>query len=464
MYNLPGEFEQFYKKNVVLGNKEQNDLRNKKNINISRLQSGLKEYNQENKTDYKIIETRVQGSMAMHTVVQNDNKDYDIDVAIIFEKDNLGLNSSGQPKGPLEARNIVMNALKKKSSLFKKDPETLTNCIRVTYADGYHIDFALYRRFKEVGSSEYSYEHAGTVWSPRNPAAINNWFSGEIKIYGQELRKVIRMSKMFCKSRDSWVNMPGGLLQTVLCDEKMLSLDEAGLDEIYYNVMNEVKNRLEADIELYNPTDTSIPLLTTEKHKIKMNNFNSRLGTELSKLDVLFKDGCKREEAINAWHEFFQNDFWIEDSTVNENASYVSKSFSAYSNTEEFIEDKVTNINEQYYVKVSCQVSGKGINTQPLYKYLEKYEKLKRWLPHGFSIDFDVIETNVPEPYKVWWKVRNIGPEAESRDKIRGQIEKQYYKHKHEESQFYGPHYVECYIIKNNECVAIDHIEVPIGH
>ena len=37
MYDLSKEFEKFYNDYVVLPNKEQNDLRNKKNINIKRL-------------------------------------------------------------------------------------------------------------------------------------------------------------------------------------------------------------------------------------------------------------------------------------------------------------------------------------------------------------------------------------------------------------------------------------------
>lgn len=292
MYDLSKEFEKFYNDYVVLPNKEQNDLRNKKNINIKRLKDGLKEYNQDNNTTYKIAETRVQGSMAMHTVVQNDNKDYDIDVAIIFEKDNLKDNEDYL--GSRAARNIVRDALKKKCSQFNVEPETLTNCVRVTYADGYHIDFAVYRRFKEAGSTEYTYEHAGSSWTSRNPAAINEWFSQEIEQKGQELRKVIRLSKMFCKSRDSWVNMPGGLLQTVLCDEKIQTSYDR-LDEIFYYTMHGIKSRLENSIEVYNPTDTSLPLLTTDKHRTKMNNWKTRLQTELDKLDVLFDEECDRK-------------------------------------------------------------------------------------------------------------------------------------------------------------------------
>lgn len=448
MFDLSKYFEDFYKNNVVLQNDKQNDLRNKKNLNITRLKDGLNDYNQENNTDYRISNTIVQGSMAMHTVVQNDSNDYDIDVAIIFEKENL------EDKGPLSVRNIVANALKRKCENFKKEPEVKTNCVRIEYQDGYHVDFAVYRRYKKEDESEYTYEHAGSEWTLRDPKAINNWFKDKIKDKGQCLRKVIRFSKMFCKSRDSWVNMPGGLIQTVLCDEKIQNSYER-IDEIFYHTMLEVKNRLDNDINVYNPTDTSLSLLSTKDHENKVGNFKNRLSDKLKKLDVLFESDCDRSKAKNAWYEFFNHDYWQED-TSNEQ---VQKYSSSYRNTEEFIEDLV-NINEQYYVKVSCNVEANGFRLQPIKKLLNSLPK--GWLPHGFSIKFNIEYTNVPKPYDVWWKVRNVGDVAEKKDMIRGQIEKHVGNHKQEHSDFFGNHYVECYIIKDNECVAIDHIDVPI--
>ena len=220
MVDLSKEFETFYNNHVVLSRKDQNELRKKKNTNIKRLKSGLIEYNKENYTSYSVADTLVQGSMAMYTVVQNDNKDYDIDVAIIFDKDNLG-----NDIGAIKAKNIVCEALKKKCTQLKNDPEVKKNCVTVSYTDGYHIDFAVYRRYKKYSwDEEYTYEHAGPQqWEERNPKAINEWFSDEIDNKGIVLRKVIRLSKMFCKSRDSWGEMPGGLIQTVLCDEKIMA-------------------------------------------------------------------------------------------------------------------------------------------------------------------------------------------------------------------------------------------------
>ena len=90
MYDLSSKFNTFYTSYVVLSQDEQNNLHNKKDLNVQRLKDGLKEYNIENNTSYTIAETCVQGSVAMSTVVQNEDGDYDIDVAVVFDKNVLG--------------------------------------------------------------------------------------------------------------------------------------------------------------------------------------------------------------------------------------------------------------------------------------------------------------------------------------------------------------------------------------
>ena len=112
MYDCSKEINKFYRTSVVLSEIEQNELRKKRKLNVKRLKEGLLEYNEENKKDYKISEDRIQGSMAMHTIVQNDEGDYDIDVGIVFESSNLnGL-------GSLASRNMVAGALKRKTKQF----------------------------------------------------------------------------------------------------------------------------------------------------------------------------------------------------------------------------------------------------------------------------------------------------------------------------------------------------------
>lgn len=85
------------------------------------------------------------------------------------------------------------------------------------------------------------------------------------------------------------------------------------------------------------------------------------------------------------------------------------------------------------------------------------------FLRHNKHLDFHITSTNCPAPYQIWWKVRNVGEEARRRNMIRGEINKTDNSHHSEKTNFYGPHYVECYLIKNGVCVARDKIEVPIG-
>ena len=70
--------------------------------------------------------------------------------------------------------------------------------------------------------------------------------------------------------------------------------------------------------------------------------------------------------------------------------------------------------------------------------------------------------TDCPKPYQVFWKVKNVGPEAERRNQVRGQIfEKGNSIIEH--TNFFGNHYIEGYIVKNNICVAQERIYIPIG-
>lgn len=456
MYDLSKEFNTFYEEHVKLPLNEQQELRKKRDLNLERLRSGLAEYNSENKKEYKIAETRTQGSMAMHTTVQNDQKDYDIDVAVVFEKDNLnGL-------GPLAARNMVAAALKKKCKSFNVEPQVKTNCVRIVYANGYHVDFAVYRRYKENSSdTEYKYEHAGSSWTSRNPAAINDWFCDEIKEHGDNLRKVIRLSKMFCKSRSFWVKMAAGLIQTVVCDEKIQSYDR--LDEGFYYTMKEVYNRLEGSIEVKNPTDSTISLLQTEEHKTKVSNWKNRLGEKLAVLEVLFDDDCTKVKAKDAWYKFFNHNFWYEDTSAFVESASLSKSYEvrrSFRNTEQFIEDDYI-MDEQYMMRLKCIISRNGFREAPIPEFLKRC--LGGRLPHGCSIDCTMEWTDAPSYDKVLWKVRNIGRLAEERDMIRGQIEARGTKI-HEHSDFYGSHYIECYLVKGNRCIAVGHVEIPIDN
>lgn len=455
MYDLSSKFASFYNDSVVLSQAKQTNLHSKKDLNIQRLKDGLKEYNEENNTSYSIAETCVQGSVAMSTVVQNEDGDYDIDVAVVFDKSTLG------DKGAQATRNMVANALQRKTKQFNAEPEVKTSCVRIKYSDGYHIDFAIYRRHYDTENKRWIYEHAGTTWTERELKDLTKWFIEQNKASNGKLRKVVRLSKMFCKSRDTWKNMPSGLLQTVLCDEKLQDSYDR-IDELFYYTMKEIVVRLETDVSVAAPVDNGRDLTPRQIDTQKMTNWKNRLKSKLEDLDVLFKDDCTKEDALQAWYGFFNHDFWNEQLSESSNYSQFStliiKSVRSFSDTEQFIEDLYP-VNLSYSCKISCYVSGDGWRPKLLSEFLSL---LRRYLPHNFEIRCVMEYTNCPPPYKIFWKVKNVGPEAERRNQLRGQIVEKG-KILVEHSRFFGNHYIECYIIKNGVCVAKSRIDIPIG-
>ena len=453
MYDMSGKFNTFYDSHVVLSQTEQTELYNKKNLNIQRLNDGLEEYNEEHETSYKIVETCVQGSVAMSTVIQNDKKEYDIDVAVVFDKDELG------DKGARATRNMIADALKRKTKQFNAEPEVKTSCIRVKYADGYHIDFAVYRREWNKYNECWEYEHAGADWKKRDLKGLTKWFEDENDATDKKLRKIVRLSKMFCKSRDSWVNMPSGLLQTVLCDEKIQDYYDRS-DELFYYTMQQIVNRLESSIEVAAPVDNGRALVTRESDRTKMINWKNRLKSKLEDLDILFQESCTEDDALQAWYGFFNHDYWKDQISVSDSMAITQErgKILKFADTEQFIEDMFP-MALQYRCSVECKISGDGWRPQLIEKFLNYF---RRFLPHNLEIRCDMVYTSAPEPYKVFWKVKNVGPEAERRNMVRGQI-KEGGKSIVEHSNFYGNHYIECYIIKDGYCVARTRKEVPIG-
>ena len=453
MYDLSSKFNTFYNSYVVLSQEAQSNLYNKKELNIQRLKDGLKEYNEENKTSYSVKETCVQGSVAMSTVVQNEDDDYDIDVAIVFDKSELG------DKGAQATRNMVADALKRRTKQFNTEPEVKTSCVRVNYVDGYHVDFAIYRREYNEWNDSWVYEHAGADWTERELNGLSEWFITQNSNSGGKLRKILRLSKMFCKSRKSWKNMPSGLLQTVLCEEKLEDSYER-IDELFYYTMKAIVERLGVNTCVAAPVDNGRDLTSRKSDIQRMINWKNRLKSKLEDLEILFKDDCSKADAIQAWYGFFNHDYWSEQST--EIAEYESKTMlrtiCSFADTEEYIEELYP-LSLSYRCKVSCIVSGNGWRPKLLTEFLSI---LRHYLPHNFEIRCTMDYTECPQPYKIFWKVKNVGPEAERRNQIRGQIVEKG-KTIVEHSNFYGNHYIECYIIKNNMCVAKERINIPIG-
>lgn len=112
-----------------------------------------------------------------------------------------------------------------------------------------------------------------------------------------------------------------------------------------------------------------------------------------------------------------------------------------------------------HQIKIDCEVRKSGT----LLGRLGNKSRINRWLPYGRKLRLFVAACDVPKPYELYWKVRNVGPAAERRKQLRGEIVRDGgHQSKDETTSFSGEHYVEAYVVKEGACVAKDRIQVPI--
>ncbi|MDN8617143.1 SMODS domain-containing nucleotidyltransferase [Variovorax ginsengisoli] len=168
------------------------------------------------------------------------------------------------------------------------------------------------------------------------------------------------------------------------------------------------------------------------------------------------KEADRESRKATLYREVFGRSFPATSETVVK-AALESADRTRYT-TEEFIEDKFP-VDIRYDLDIDSEVMGSGIAADRLRRLAAVFP----WLPVGRKLEFFVERCTVPKPYDLYWKVRNVGPEADRRG-IRGQIYPDGGRERQQErTDFHGDHYVEAYVVKDDVCVARDVIDVRIN-
>lgn len=301
MFDCSKEIIDFFNAEVALSKSEQGEMRKRRNANRNRLKKGL-----ENNKKPLPEEHIAQGSYAMHTMVTDKDNDYDIDDGVVFAKDDL-VGAQGAEMSALATRKMVRDALDDGS--FKKPPEVRTNCVRVYYAAGFHVDVPVYRRL-ENGSLEL----ASSEWKGSSPTNVTEWFNKAVikkspdDKNGRQMRRITRLLKFYKQSRDSWKqSMPSGFEISVLVDECYFS-DSEREDVSLYETLLAIKSRLEGDLEIEHPTRNE--MLTDGADDANTRLLKQKLIEAVYNLQVLLKSSCTRLEALQAWNCVFKHGYW----------------------------------------------------------------------------------------------------------------------------------------------------------
>lgn len=309
MYDCDADVRAFHNDEITLNHAQQSDMRNRRDANRNRLKKGL-----ENKGDPSPCSYQAQGSYAMHTMVQDDNNDYDIDDGVVFSKAAL-IGKQGADKSALDARKMVRDAVDDGS--FATPPAVLKNCVRVLYQQGYHVDVPVYRLLDDG-----ALELASSDWKGSSPSEVTNWYNNSVTekspdtANGRQLRRVTRFLKAFKNSRSCWKSrMASGFAISALVVECYVAdtRDDISLCE----TIKAIHTRLQWSLEVAHPVRNE--MITKGQDDAGTQFLREKLGEALDHLETLFDANCSRLDALNAWRNVYQHQFWKDRISIEEN-------------------------------------------------------------------------------------------------------------------------------------------------
>lgn len=304
------------------------------------------------------------------------------------------------------------------------------------------------------GDFLYPESYYGGSWKVTKPSAEISAMKEFSRTRSDNLRKLCKMVRAW-KNRNG-VNM-GGLLIDTLVHRFLSSADQ------YDSASTSSFDLLSRDFFYY----LSCEERKERYHALGSNQHVTVKSPWFGKAAKQAYDTCV--EAINAegkslahdkWRSIYGRAFPSKPKLATESSYSGFESRSAWRDTEEFIEDRFS-VDIKSSVDVDCIVVQDGFRAQRLIDFIRSGTRLS----HKKSLNFSIVKESLDdsESYSIYWKVLNIGAEAERRDDIRGQIFPGNKAMSHKETtNFRGDHLVECYVVKNGVVVARKPIQVPI--
>jgi hypothetical protein len=259
--------------------------------------------------------------------------------------------------------------------------------------------------------------------------------------------------RQLCKMTRAWKNKHGVGMGGLL------------VDTLAYNFLNSTSEYDTKSYLYYDELNRDFFKYLSELPK--QDRYNAPGSNQHVRVKKAFQRKAKKahrlcEEAIAAegtqivnkkWKYIFGRPFPDKVESIKESA------VTSWDDTEEFIEDRYP-IDVRYTLRIDCDVKQNGFCECRLSEMILR----KMPLLAKKTLEFEIVEINVPSSYSIEWKVLNRGEEARKRNKIRGQIICDNGNHrKSEPTAFRGNHVVECYAVKDGVVVAKDRINVPIS-
>lgn len=339
-----------------------------------------------------------------------------------------------------------------KSTILNRYPKT-NICVdrlvvTVTYTD-FHVEIQPVFE-QDDGSFKYPDTENGGTWKITKSRLEMNAVAELDAEKNSNLRRLCKMGRAWKNKHGAGM---GGLLIDTLAYNFLKSTEEYDNKSfLYYDQLNRDFFKYLSEL----PKQDRYDAPGSNQH-VKVKKPFQRKAKKAYHLCVKAIEAEGTTGVNDKWKKVFGRSFPASVELAKERA--LANSTATWDETEEFIED-LHPIDIHYTLKIDCDVKQNGFREHRL------SEMLRRMIPlfPRKTLEFEIVQIDVPGDYSIEWKVLNRGDEARKRNKIRGQIVPDAgYKKKTEPTMFKGDHVVECYVIKNDVVVAKDRIHVPIS-
>lgn len=326
---LQNEFQTFHN-NIKLGTYDENQkLRIKRDLLIDELRESLKDEKVPDTTKKLTFTKYDQGSYAMGTGIKPKDDDYDIDVGVIFDITNEEYDSN-------KLKKLIYDKLNKQHN---RTVEFNRPCITVKYADGYHVDLAIYASNNDDLHIAWGKEHSieNRCWYKSEPKKLTQWVkdvSTETAERDQYKRCVRALKKWKEKQFTSNGNTaPPSIGLTIQARNSFFYCadnDLKSLINIAQNMKNSFTSFYDADSNSIKWTiEVNLPVEPFKDVYYKMtqsqkDNFYNKIKSLLEALEAASNES-KDHEASKILQKVFGDDFPLaEDSRKTNTAPYVT--------------------------------------------------------------------------------------------------------------------------------------------
>jgi len=241
-----------------------------------------------------------QGSYSMGTLIVPLDGEYDID-------DGAYLQCLDKDKGKwppcATVHSWIYAAVKNHTD---QEPVDKNTCVRVIYANQYHVDVPAYGQCEET---YYLCDKGQNGWHPSNPRGLTDWFKNELNDKNEQLRSVVKYLKAWADYKSSEAKMPSGLLLTVLASNHYESFERD--DSCFSRTASNILKQVKSDFTIYNPVDEK-ERLSDRLSETQKEIFKILLEDIVKKAAEALKQDSKKESS-KIWKTVFGERFPISD-------------------------------------------------------------------------------------------------------------------------------------------------------